>query len=286
MISSSVDRFFTDSSPYFFRCNDPMEKTTPTTFHVVANHNSHTSSLTLRQYRSTLSPPEFIKSKEAVYAWQDKMTGQGQSQKVYTTNAFNAELCQALIDAAVETAKNRVNDEARAFCRKSCRVNVTQEDGWTKNRHVFFPTTDIPLEYIQDKQIVSAVNKQVSCLISQASQVYAIEESRITIDDAFVVKYSCQESGGQRKLAEHQDGSELTFNILLSNKSDFMGGGTRLTTNFHKDFCLERGQMLCHAGKQKHLGLEITSGERYLLVIFLKVSNTATYPPMGCCLLQ
>ena len=41
--------------------------------------------------------------------------------------------------------------------------------------------------------------------------------------DAFVVRY---DAAGQGGLATHTDDSELSFNLLLSDPSDFGGGGT------------------------------------------------------------
>ena len=41
--------------------------------------------------------------------------------------------------------------------------------------------------------------------------------------DAFVVRY---DAAGQGGLATHTDDSELSFNLLLSDPTDFDGGGT------------------------------------------------------------
>jgi predicted 2-oxoglutarate/Fe(II)-dependent dioxygenase YbiX len=67
----------------------------------------------------------------------------------------------------------------------------------------------------------------------------------------------------------HHDGSFLSFNVLLSDTSDFEGGGTYFDDGLTSH--LEQGDILIHSSRIKHSGLSITKGTRYLLVGFLNL---------------
>jgi hypothetical protein len=82
----------------------------------------------------------------------------------------------------------------------------------------------------------------------------------------FVVKYKDSE---QSYLDMHRDGSFLSFNILLSNTTDFEGGGTYFDDGLTS--YSEQGDILIHSSRIKHAGLPITKGTRYLLVGFLNI---------------
>jgi predicted 2-oxoglutarate/Fe(II)-dependent dioxygenase YbiX len=89
----------------------------------------------------------------------------------------------------------------------------------------------------------------------------------INVHDLFVVKYKDTE---QNHLKMHQDGSFLSFNVLLSDTSDFEGGGTYFDDGLTS--YLEQGDILIHSSRIKHAGLPITKGTRYLLVGFLNMN--------------
>jgi predicted 2-oxoglutarate/Fe(II)-dependent dioxygenase YbiX len=67
----------------------------------------------------------------------------------------------------------------------------------------------------------------------------------------------------------HTDGSSITVNILLSDPSNFVGGGTYFEDDI--TVTLEQGDMIMHSGKTRHSGLKITEGKRYLLVFFIEI---------------
>ena len=73
----------------------------------------------------------------------------------------------------------------------------------------------------------------------------------------------------QKLLEMHTDTGCITVNILLSDPSDFTGGGTY----FEDDITikLNQGDMLIHSSNSKHAGLEITQGKRYVLVFFINL---------------
>jgi len=137
--------------------------------------------------------------------------------------------------------------------------------GWTTSRHENYATTDIPVEKIAP--IFRYVLYSFQNIFQKIKTSYCLlENTEFNIKDLFVVKYS---ENAQNSLDLHHDGSFFTVNILLSNTSDFQGGGTYFndgTTTF-----LEQGDMLVHSGMIKHAGLSITKGKRYLLVAFIGV---------------
>ena len=138
------------------------------------------------------------------------------------------------------------------------------ENGWTTNRHNLYPTTDIPVEKIQSifKFIITSFSETI---IHKLKKNYQIDDTiKISISDLFVVKYEYDQ---QSYLELHADTSCISVNILLSDVSEFKGGGTFFEDNL--TISLNQGDMLIHSSKTKHSGLQITSGKRYVLIFFI-----------------
>ena len=128
------------------------------------------------------------------------------------------------------------------------------------------------------------------------------------LEDAFIVKYSVAEAGGQPGLGFHRDDSELSFNLLLSDpNTDFTGGGTAFvldgpgqpaahggggdeelnqgesdahasssgTTPEATLVAPARGEMLSHFGRLSHAGNPVVSGTRYILAGFVRAQPLA-----------
>ena len=234
----------------------------------------------------------FIRPKHSLKAWFDIRTGKTVNQRLYETQGFSKTLCKRLIDACEETAaknKSRQKDCTgfpNILCLDDGAVN---SEGWCTRRHTFHPTTDLSVDVLQNEKVKAEVNAELKKLIVQASIIYKTRKNRITVDDAFVVKYSCNASDGQKELGEHMDGSEFTFNIQLNSPTEYTGGGTLLGEPFspcNNKVRLDQGRMLCHAGRQRHSGIRIKSGVRYILVVFLKVKDTQIAEGCGCCNVQ
>ncbi|ETO08853.1 hypothetical protein RFI_28536 [Reticulomyxa filosa] len=138
---------------------------------------------------------------------------------------------------------------------------------WTTTRHRSYATTDIPSYYLDfqfDEWLRQLLRK---FLFPSIIEKYHLSKSfEFGFKDLFFVKYS---SLGQNHLQLHRDGSFVSFNLLLNDKSDFVGGGTFFQ---HLDQVVEiqRGQCCIHSGKVLHAGNAITQGERYILVGFLE----------------
>jgi hypothetical protein len=156
-----------------------------------------------------------------------------------------------------------------------CRYIINESEkyaavngGWTRKRHDNYPTTDLPVEKIPS--IFGLVLETLHTIVKKVKKSYGLQDNMaINIHDLFIVKYKDSE---QNYLDIHLDGSFLSFNILLSNTSDFEGGGT-----YFDDGLItysEQGDILIHSSKIKHAGLPITKGTRYLLVGFLNLDLT------------
>lgn len=252
------------------------------------------SSLSLKQtVKKTLEEEvKFIRSKRSMSAWFDIRTGKTFKQKVYVTKGFSKELCKRLIAECEKTAaiNMKQKDECSVLSNiLGSRNTKFNTEGWFTDRHLFHPTTDLGIEMLHNETIKNEVNAELQKLIKQAANIYSMRENRITASDVFVVKYSCNTSDGQKELGEHVDGSEITFNIQLNCPTEYTGGGTLLGDPFGNDnnaIRLDQGRMLCHAGRQKHSGIRINSGVRYILVAFLSISETENAEPCGCCIVQ
>ena len=97
---------------------------------------------------------------------------------------------------------------------------------------------------------------------------HAFLPEHLELRDCFFVKYSAA-AGGQRSLVLHTDGSIFSFNILLSDPNGgFEGGGTFFEPS-GVTVRPARGCALGHSGQVRHCGVEITRGDRYLLVGFV-----------------
>jgi len=142
-----------------------------------------------------------------------------------------------------------------------------EKNGWTNNRHANYPTTDIPVKYINN--ICVLVDNIIKYdILPLFQQYYNVSKYFLEYNDIFIVKY---DSNAQNKLEKHRDGSIFSFNILLNNPNDFIGGGTIFEIN-GKDILVNntQGGVVLHSGQLMHSGNEIIHGKRYLLVGFIK----------------
>ena len=66
----------------------------------------------------------------------------------------------------------------------------------------------------------------------------------------------------------HYDGCHITWNAMLFKSSEYEGGGTYYRI-LRKTIRLEQGQILVSPGELYHLGVDITSGVRSLIICFM-----------------
>jgi hypothetical protein len=147
-----------------------------------------------------------------------------------------------------------------------CEKYAKENGGWTKKRHSAYPTTDLPVESV--KAISGFILESLKVIGDKIKNSYGLNhEIMLDFKDLFIVKYQHDD---QNFLEIHKDGSFLSFNILLSDVTDFEGGGT-----YFDDGLIMKGQqgdLIIHSSRIKHSGLPITKGTRYLLVGFLNIN--------------
>lgn len=141
--------------------------------------------------------------------------------------------------------------------------------GWDRLRHGQYRTTDLPIELVPavEAHVRAVIFRKVLRLFARTYLGRGFLPEHLSLNDCFYVKYSAVE-GQQRALKMHADGSLFSFNLLLSDPGGFSGGGTYFEATAHTSRP-PRGAALAHNGHLRHCGMEITAGERYLLVGFV-----------------
>ena len=92
---------------------------------------------------------------------------------------------------------------------------------WASDRHASYATLDCSAHEVEpdfDSIVWSRVRARLAA-------VYELPEPSLCLIDAFVVRYDAA-AGESAELAPHRDAGPLSFNVLLSDGSDFDGGAT------------------------------------------------------------
>ena len=100
---------------------------------------------------------------------------------------------------------------------------------------------------------------------------FGIPIDELTLNDALIIGYGYF-GGGALSQPVHRDSSLLSLHVALSSPSSFDpdGGGT-FFEGLPADSSViktEQGHVICHAGGVPHAGRGISSGERWILVLF------------------
>eukprot|EP01052_Picozoa_sp_SAG31_P013384 SAG31_NODE_803_length_12003_cov_25.248593_9_plen_89_part_00 len=79
-----------------------------------------------------------------------------------------------------------------------------------------------------------------------------------------------QAPGGLAELEEHEDGSAWSFVLALNDETEYLGGGTKFVKLDGKPvFRPPCGYATLFNGKNRHCGVAISAGRRYILAGFL-----------------
>jgi hypothetical protein len=154
---------------------------------------------------------------------------------------------------------------------------AAREGGWSTDRHVAYPTTDIPirclprLEALWRERLFPAVEAEARTRLGLGPA------TRVLPLDVFVVKYAAGVAGGQTELAVHRDNGVLTFSLLLNAPSEFEGGGTYFE-RAGRVYRPSLGVGVLHSALVRHAGYPITRGVRYVLVGFCGLESPALAP--------
>ena len=142
---------------------------------------------------------------------------------------------------------------------------ATNNGGFMTTRHTKYPTTVLPVDKIPS--IFGLILETLQSIIVKIQDSYGLNEGILfNIKEMFVVKYKHDEPN---HLEMHNDGSFISFNILLNNPTDFEGGGTYFEDGV--TILLDQGDMLIHSGHTKHADQRITKGCQYILVGFIDI---------------
>jgi hypothetical protein len=109
------------------------------------------------------------------------------------------------------------------------------------------------------------------------------DPSSLRLGEARLVRYDAQ--AGQVELGFHRDTLLLTANFALNDPFvDYTGGGTIVEeVSSRGPIRLPAGHVLLHPGDVRHAAAPITSGKRYVLVLFFL---DASMPPHGRYLME
>ena len=86
-----------------------------------------------------------------------------------------------------------------------------------------------------------------------------------------MIKYDAS-LGKASKLRTHKDNSDVSFILLISNPSDFEGGGTFFHA-LNKTIYLRQGEALIFNGQLVHEAIPITAGKRFVISGFITFTD-------------
>ena len=186
-----------------------------------------------------------------------------------------------------------VSEEACDAIVAESEAQASLAGGWSTKRHTGFPTTDIPVAQLPGtlRWMREILLPKVAFPFLGNAFIQSLPMSGpdpiFRVSDAFVVKYNA--TAGQRLLASHRDSSVFSFNIALNNLSEYQGGGTGFaalcrqqqetspsTDSKSSAIMSPKGHILAHSSALLHSGSPIIKGVRYILVVFVSVSENHT----------
>lgn len=153
-----------------------------------------------------------------------------------------------------------------------CEKYADNNGGWTSARHREYPTTDLPINTIFGK--FSSIHGLVTGnILPEMAAFFGLNEDHLSIAELFIAKYEFK-AGKQIKLNPHIDGTPYSFVVTLNDPLvEFTGGGTRFIEENATYRPEKVGTAVLFSGKNKHEGVAITSGVRYILTGFCYYRN-------------
>ena len=159
---------------------------------------------------------------------------------------------------------------------------------WETDRHVSFPTRDVPVEVVCDDFEDAVWARRLRPALAAA---YGLPEAALSLEDCFVARYDATPDGaGADRLSPHRDSSLLSFNVLLSDAAAFDGGATVFDDDDDDGDVMDAadagddgdvmdaadaGDGVLHPGQLLHRGRRTTRGTRVLVVGFVGVDDGA-----------
>ena len=140
---------------------------------------------------------------------------------------------------------------------------------WSTARHASVPTTDVPVARLPwlDEHMALQLHERI---LPAVAALFEVDVTHLWMRDLFLVKYAMD---GQRSLRAHTDASPYSFVVLVSDPTDFEGGGTHFLGT-GQTMTLQAGQALIFSGREWHSAAPVTSGTRYVITGFVQRSAT------------
>lgn len=220
-------------------------------------------------YSKNLTDDDFI-------AYSVSKGNGGPSESVLTNGNFVFETKDAIIDDSMCDFFIRV---ARETIEKEKFTKQEQSSLGDEARRVDkdWRRTNSDLGEARLSQLPPEALEKLSSLLKE--QFYPILTDRFNMEDLTVYDGLILGSiAPSRSQPVHRDASLLTLNIALSSPHEFDGGGTYvegLENHNGLPLRIERGKLLCHSSGIMHAGTAITSGERWVMVLFVIAKHEA-----------
>ncbi len=139
---------------------------------------------------------------------------------------------------------------------------------WASDRHASYATLDCSAHEVEP-EFDSIVWSRVR---TRLAHCYDLPEESLCLIDAFVVRYDAA-AGESAELAPHRDAGPLSFNVLLSDGSDFDGGATTFVDAEFDGGDEDAGDAVLHPGQTRHGGRRTTRGTRIIAVGFVEIDG-------------
>lgn len=190
-----------------------------------------------------------------------------------------------------ESKDKIINDETCDFFIRMARETISTEKRNAQNEDQSssqedWRRTNSELGEARISKLPQEALEKLNMLLKEKLYPILIDRFGIDDDDDTLTVYDGLILGNiapSRSQPVHRDASLLTINIALSSPdNDYEGGGTYiegLVQNKHSTSCLlsplrvEKGKLLCHSSGIMHAGNAITSGERWVMVLFIISKN-------------
>jgi hypothetical protein len=203
--------------------------------------------------------------------------------------------------APLDSVQMQVHNSAAAILSETeCKASIdaaerraASQGGWTNTRHAVHPTYDLPVSALgaTGRSITSAIEK---VLMPELAEKFRLHVAGLTIDQLFITKYSTvrhlwflRQYPGisatdpvhtrvtqalQAGLGHHEDGSDYSFVLALNSPTyEYQGGGTHFLSPkvTSKVFRPALGHATLFHGRNRHRGVPVSQGTRYVLAGFL-----------------
>ncbi|GMH83074.1 hypothetical protein TrVE_jg547 [Triparma verrucosa] len=167
-------------------------------------------------------------------------------------------------------------EECRSLIQ-SAESHVQSSTGGSGWRKLYtYTKMDLPMQDLANAGVTDGEGRNIKeslmrRICSVIGSYYGCSASALrprTWKEPHFLKYSTDVAPPHCGVEMHYDGCNITWNLMLSDETDYDGGGTYIRC-LRKTVKLLQGQVLIHPGELFHKGVDITRGTRYLAVCFV-----------------